>query len=277
MALAEMVAEDVMISREHCEKLAELAEDRVVDVRLMAARCHARGFKPGKQFTVQRIREITASLFSLFTDDSQSVRDELRGLDWDMLAEWREQNGAGTALHEQSSDSSDDEDDVSPQSDHRTSDAAKILPGPYRAVNGGETSETTQKSSSTYTTGYSTNPSGAADTQHEDSDDDDDDDEVEDVDLESSTIYEIDLEDLASSTTQLPKIQDSFQSLRRDTPPLRANSKLSTSPLPASRLASTPPSSNRPCQLERPSSASSWHFSMRDEEQYVTIDVTGHA
>jgi hypothetical protein len=110
--------------------------------------------------------------------------------------------------------------------------------------------------------------------EEEDDNDGDGDSDNGSLDLDSSTIYDIDLEDLAPSSSYLsagaaaaPRTSSS-----RETPPLRHQSSGMLTP---SRLSSTPPS--RPCQIERASSSSPWHFSMRDEEQYVAIDIAGHA
>lgn len=269
-----MVQEHAIIEQEHMEKLAELAEDRVVDVRLMAARCLSKGFEEGKQFATMHPPEIVKALHSLMSDPSASVRDELRGVDAESIVRRRDEIESDTVSQEQASDSSDDDEDgASPRSDSRSSNT-KTMTASYRSANSATHDETSQTSSSQNTNGFTSDYKEST-TLSQERNDDESDDEVEDVDLDSSTIYEIDLEELASSTAHLPKVQEPIQSpIHRYTPPLPRNTS-SSSLSTASRLSNTPP--NLPCQLERASSASSWHFSMREEEQYVAIDVTGHA
>lgn len=267
----EMVDIDVELQANDIQQVADLAIDRVVDVRLLAARCFARALQPGKTYLAQYPSIFAKAIRALKSDQSASVRNEVRSIDISPFSNGATDSEVDDLLNEETSDSSDD--DASPRSDSRTSTAQSLFGSADRATSSVSESHD-QKAPNKYANGvtsYRSNSLANGEPQDTFIDEDNSDDDGC-VDLESSTIYELDLEDLASSSTYLPTLADSLQSPTRDTPPLRNRSSGS---LASTRLSNTPP--NRSCQSERAGNASPWHFSMRDDEQYVTIDVTGHA
>lgn len=274
----EVLKADGQVPLEHWDELANLAEDHVVDVRLVAARCLARIFARDQELVQIPPSAIVRAARAMKSDPSASVREELRNINIELVDRLVE-SGTPTR-YQSSSDSSDDEDthSSSPRSRHPHTKMATLMgstPSDQKEAEGDAQSSTgvsdnQGKEASGYPTGSDANHEQSA-LEEEDDDSDDDNDSL---DLDSSTIYDIDLDDLASSSTHLsPKASASLRTPNsRETPPLRHQSSGVLTP---SRLSSTPPS--RPCQIEKASSSSPWHFSMRDEEQYVAIDITGHA
>lgn len=279
--MLEVVQAGIEIPSEHWDELANLAEDRVVDVRLVAARCVAKIFETGEPSGRDIPADIVRAALSLKSDSSMSVREELQEVNTEILQK-RLLLLEKASYHEQASDSSDDEENAPTYSRSRTADARVTMSQTGSSLpSEGGLSEGRRSPGDPSSQGFSTSntrpDSGASSNNAEENEqepDDDDDDDTESLDLDSSTIYEIDLDDLASSTTHLPS--KSLAIPHRDSPYETPPSSQRGSGLHTpSRVSSTPP--GRPCQTERASSASSWHFSMRDEEQYVNIDVAGHA
>jgi hypothetical protein len=251
-------------------RLVSLAPDPVVDVRIVAARCLAKASQPGQQFALHPPEDIAGAVRSLKEDSSICVKEEVSSVDLRTSYSSLDQDPPSQFPSDSSSSSSDDDDDETPSAHQPTEPVELFMPGHGGSyTNGTDDTAQSQDSSSAKEDPGNSGKQHSSDGDVPMSTNDDVDDDSESLDLESSTIYELDLEDLASSSIYLPPSPAPPQRSSRETPPLRPSSSNSSIP---SIMSSTPP--RGPCMTER---HNSWHVSMRDEEQYVAIDVTGNA
>lgn len=290
LCLLEVVDAGAKIPAEHWDELANLAEDHIVDVRLVAARCLAKVFATQQESTEAPPASIVRAARALKIDPSACVREELRNVNFSGVTTSLQSHVS--ASYEQSSDSSDDEDNTSPTSRNRASDTGKadLLAPSDRArseeqannqhTNGTFVHDSAITSDRMDNTAVTVQSNDREELEESEDEDDDYDNDNDSIDLDSSTIYDIDLGDLSASSTNLstnstikPIVSSSHSSSNsRETPPLLPAGNGVLTP---SRLAGTP--AIRPCQIQRAGSASSWHFSMREEGQFVAIDIEGHA
>lgn len=256
------------------EVLVKCANDTVVDTRMLAARVLAIAVPTTGLISDSSRQELESIVKRLKKDKSPSVREELRSIDMESFGPI-EEDGSRKEKGNWSPDSSEDEDDHSPTS---------TTPLHHNLQSDSSISNEASTDSAEPQYNDHTPKSG----EDRDCDSDDSDSRSETLDLDCSTIYEIDLDELASSTISLDQLTTPVPAYKIDND---IDTHLSAKPMNlfGSLISSTPPNDaiqrtgvrapSPYSAVTKPASMSPepWQLAMHDEDQYVAIDVTGKA